>query len=589
MEKIFFRKKSAVTKAGKRILLFLLPVLFLCLQTGCGGGQGTREDFSAYLDRMFRSEITASTLNMHYNLAHPENYGITDYKVTYGSISADADRETGAVLENWKKNLKKFRKKDLSVSQQMTYDIMMDYIEDELPAEKFSLYREILKPSTGFQSQLPVLLAEYTFYDEKDVQDYLELMSATPDLFLQIMDVERRKAAQGLFMADFAVDDIVSQCRNFTQEPEHNYLLSTFDDRVDEAEFLTPEQAETYKVKNRQIVTGELIPAYDKLAEDLLKLKGSGRNTGGLCGLEGGKEFYKYLVKDTTGSDMSVEEMQAQTKAQRKQDLEALAQISVKYPDIGRKCTNYQLPTEDPEQILQDLQNKMQQDFPAPPQVSFTIKEVHPSLEEYTAPAFYLTPPIDDISQNCIYINKSKGDEKMQLYTTLAHEGFPGHLYQNVMERSCGLEPARSLFGSSGYAEGWATYVEMQSYYYADVSPEVAAFLQKNQSALLSLYASADLGIHYDGWSLRDTIDFFSGYRITDKKVIQEIYKLIVEEPAHYLKYYIGYLEFLNLREYAMNQYGEQYSDYKFHSALMKMGTAPFEILKKYLREYWDM
>ena len=129
----------------------------------------------------------------------------------------------------------------------------------------------------------------------------------------------------------------------------------------------------------------------------------------------------------------------------------------------------------------------------------------------------------------------------------------------------------------------------MQSYYYADVSPEVAAFLQKNQSALLSLYASADLGIHYDGWSLRDTIDFFSGYRITDKKVIQEIYKLIVEEPAHYLKYYIGYLEFLNLREYAMNQYGEQYSDYKFHSALMKMGTAPFEILKKYLREYWDM
>lgn len=476
----------------------------------------------------------------------------------------------------------------MSVSQQMTYDIMMDYIEDELPAGKFSLYREILKPSTGFQSQLPVLLAEYTFYDEKDVQDYLELMSATPDLFLQIMEVERRKAAQGLFMADFAVEDIVSQCRNFIQEPENNYLLSTFDDRVDEAEFLTPEQAETYKAENRQIVTGELIPAYEKLAEDLLKLKGSGKNTGGLCGLDGGKEFYEYLVKDTTGSDMSVQEMQAQTKAQRKQDLEALAQISVKYPDIGKKCTSYQLPTEEPELILKDLQSKMQQDFPAPPQVSFTIKEVHPSLEEYTAPAFYLTPPIDDISQNCIYINKSKGDEKMQLYTTLAHEGFPGHLYQNVMERSCGLEPVRSLFGSSGYAEGWATYVEMQSYYYADVSPEVAAFLQKNQSALLSLYASADLGIHYDGWTLRDTIDFFAGYQITNKNVIQEIYQLIVEEPAHYLKYYIGYLEFLNLKEYAMKQYGENYSDYKFHSALMKMGTAPFEILKKYLTVYWN-
>ena len=156
-----------------------------------------------------------------------------------------------------------------------------------------------------------------------------------------------------------------------------------------------------------------------------------------------------------------------------------------------------------------------------PPEVGFTIKSVHPSLEEYTAPAFYLTPPLDDISQNCIYINQSKGDTKLKLYTTLAHEGFPGHLYQNVMERSSGLSSIRSLFGSSGYAEGWATYVEMQSFYYADVDPKVAAYLQKNQAALLSLYATADMGIHKDGWTLRDTVDFFASYQITDKQVIK--------------------------------------------------------------------
>ena len=262
--------------------------------------------------------------------------------------------------------------------------------------------------------------------------------------------------------------------------------------------------------------------------------------------------------------------------------------MAQKNPGIGQKCANYQLPTEDVELILQDLQEKMQQDFPKAPQVTYTVKSVHPSLEEYTAPAFYLTPPIDDISQNCIYINKSKGDEKLKLYTTLAHEGFPGHLYQNVMERSSGLAPIRSLFGSSGYAEGWATYVEMQSFYYSDVEKEVASYLQKNQSALLSLYATADMGIHYDGWTLRDTIDFFQGYNIVDKQAIQEIYQLIVEEPAHYLKYYIGYLEFLNLKNYAMKKYGEEYSNYRFHQALMKMGPAPFAILKEYLPRYWE-
>lgn len=567
-------------------MLMILAIL-MCLQAGCGDSQGSREDFSAYMNQIFRTEVTASTLNMHYNLAHPENYGIQDYTVTYGNVSADEGNETAVILENWKENLKKFNKKDLTVSQQMTYDIMMDYIEKEIPAGKFRLHEEILRPSTGFQSQLPVLLAEYTFYDEKDIKDYLELLSCTPELFSQIMDVEKKKAKLGLFMADFAVDDIVAQCSNFVENPESNYLLSTFDDRVDEAKFLTPEQAELYKAQNRQVVTGDLIPAYQRLSEDLSALKGTGKNSGGLCGLPGGKEYYEYLVQDTTGSDLSAEEMQEQVKAQRKQDLEDLANIAKEHPDIGQKCGNYQLPTEEPELILKDLQNKMQKDFPSPPTVSFAIKEVHPSLEEYTAPAFYLTPPIDDISQNCIYINKSKGDTKLELYTTLAHEGFPGHLYQNVMERSCGLEPVRSLFGSSGYAEGWATYVEMQSFYYADVDRDVAAFLQKNQSALLSLYASADLGIHHDGWTLRDTIDFFAAYQINDKSVIQDIYQLIVEEPAHYLKYYVGYLEFLNLREYAMAKYKENYSDYQFHSALMKMGTAPFSILKKYLPEYY--
>lgn len=577
--------------------LSLFLSLFLAVGAGCANIAGSagenrarvQQEFSDYTDQIFCSEVAASTLNMHYSLAHPENYGITNYKVTYGNVSADSNEEVSILLENWMGKLRSFQKKDLTLGQQMTYDIMMDYAKRELSATGYGLYDEILRPSTGIQSQLPVLLAEYTFYDTQDIEDYLELISATPEFFQQIMEFERKKAQQGLFMADFAVDDIVQQCHNFTEEPENNYLLSTFDSRIAEmAESLTKEQADAYMIQNRTLVMEKMIPAYQALAEEMESLKGSGRNSGGLCGLPEGREYYRCLVADATGSELSVEDMQKQTEAQRVQDMDKMKEIAAENPDIGEKCANYQLPTEDAEQILEDLQVKMQEDFPKPPQVEYTVKSVHPSLEEYTAPAFYLTPPIDDISQNCIYINKSKGDDKLKLYTTLAHEGFPGHLYQNVMERSSGLAPIRSLFGSSGYAEGWATYVEMQAFYYSDVEHEVAAYLQKNQSALLSLYATADMGIHCDGWTLRDTVDFFQGYHITDKQSIREIYELIVEEPAHYLKYYIGYLEFLNLKEYAMKKYSEDYSNYRFHRALMKMGPAPFAILRKYLPQYWN-
>lgn len=585
-------------KKYMRWLLVLLSMI-LCLETGCAVPAGnvknvqntsTQQEFSEYTDEIFRSEMTASTLNMHYNLAHPENYGISDYDVTYGNVSTDFEIEVFVLLENWKKKLASFPKEELTLDQQMTYDIMMDYIERQLSATGYGLYDEILRPSTGFQSQLPVLLAEYTFYDEKDVQDYLELLSCTPDFFQQIMEVEKKKSEQGLFMADFAVEDIVQQCSNFIQEPESNYLLSTFDSRIAEmTDILDKEQMDAYIAKNRQLVLEKIIPAYRAMADEMEALKGMGKNSGGLCGLPNGRKFYCYTVTNVTGSRLSVTEMQRQTEEQRKQDMEDMRTLAADNPDIGEKCVNYQLPTEDVELILEDLQAKMQEDFPKAPDVGYIVKSVHPSLEAYTAPAFYLTPPIDDISRNCIYINESKGDEKLKLYTTLAHEGFPGHLYQNVMERSSNLAPIRSLFGNSGYAEGWATYVEMQSFYYSDVQTEVASYLQKNQSALLSLYATADMGIHYNGWTLKDTIDFFQEYHITDKQTIREIYQLIVEEPAHYLKYYIGYLEFLNLRDYAMEKYGEDYSNYRFHQTLMKMGAAPFYILKKYLPKYWEM
>lgn len=598
------KKKYFLQTTGKRLLVFVLAVSF-CLETACTPKAETnvqqdraepqsesqtqvQQAFSDYLNQLFRSEITSSTLNMHYTLAHPEDYGIIQYPVTYGSVSDSETTGASAVLENWEYNLKNYDQEELTLSQQMTYDIIMDFIQKEKETGAFCFYQEILKPSSGIQAQLPVLMAEYTFYDEQDVKDYLKLLSCTPDYFQQIMKYEQKRAEKKLFMPEFAAQDIISQCQSFTADPKQNYMLDTFDDRIEQMESLTQEQKESYKNQNHQVVTEQVIPAYNKMAEELEELKSQGINSQGLYYFPKGREYYEYLVSYMTGSDLTIEQMQKQTEEQRQSDLKGLAEISKSTPDITRKCASYSMGTEEPVLILQDLQKKMQQDFPVPPDTSFTVKTVHPSLEEYTAPAFYLTPPIDDISQNSIYINGSKNYARIQLYTTLAHEGFPGHLYQNVMERSCGLEPIRSIFGSGGYAEGWATYVEMQSYYYADIEKDIAAFLQKNQSAILSLYATADMGIHYDGWSLADTVTFFGKYQITDKSVITEIYQMIVEEPGNYLKYYVGYLEFMNLKRYAREYYGEAFSNYKFHGALMKMGNAPFQILKEYLPKYWE-
>ena len=223
----------------------------------------------------------------------------------------------------------------------------------------------------------------------------------------------------------------------------------------------------------------------------------------------------------------------------------------------------------------------MQGDFPEPPAVDVQVKYVQKSLEEYLSPAFYMIPALDNTENNVIYINAGHIPDDLSLFTTLAHEGYPGHLYQNVYYMNQSPDPIRCLLDYGGYTEGWATYSEMLSYYYAPIEKEDATIMQKNTSILLGLYALADMGIHYDGWTLAETIDFFSDYGISDSAAISEIYQLIASNPANYLKYYIGYLEFLELKKYAIEKWGSDFSQERFHRTVLETGPAPFAILRK--------
>ena len=120
-----------------------------------------------------------------------------------------------------------------------------------------------------------------------------------------------------------------------------------------------------------------------------------------------------------------------------------------------------------------------------------------------------------------------------------------------------------------------------------DLDDDVATILELNQDATLSLYASTDIGIHYEGWTLEDTKKFWNNYGITNDDAIESIFELIVEEPAHYLKYYVGYMEFVDLKEKAQETYGSAYSDIAFHKALLSIGPAPFSIIETYLDDYY--
>ena len=571
----------------------LLPVVlsFVCIfvsLTGClpaPGKETVNDSFDKFTLSLFQQEVSSNTINLHYTLRTPSEYGILDSPITYGSYTTDSV-SVMATVENCQAALEAFPYNSLTEENQLTYDVLHEYLSLAKEGAKYLLYDEPLSPITGIQAQLPVLLAEYRFYDAKDVETYLSLIQTTPEYFASLIDFEREKSKKGLFLSDDVADSILEQCKSFVSLGNENYLLTTFEERVNALDTLSAEEKASYIKQNKNVIENFMLPAYETLINALNELRGTGGDTAGVCSLPDGKKYYEYVAKRETGSSRSIPELKKLIQKQMSYDASAISSLLKETKKKTQETAAAQgLISGDnsPDGFLKDLEEKICISFPDPPDVAADIKYVPKVMEPYLSPAFYLTPCIDSASENVIYINRAHTMENLNLYTTLAHEGYPGHLYQTTYFTQKKLAPLRSLLSFGGYTEGWATYAEMCSYYLTSLKKSDAMLAQKNGSLILGLYAFADIGIHYDGWTLEDTLSFFSGYGIKDKNTVTDIYELIVSDPGNYLKYYIGYVEILELKKQAAKKEGKQFSQEEFHRAVLDVGPAPFDIVRKYV------
>ena len=575
------KKRSAI------IASLFLAAIFLSVGVFRHFHQDEDQRFENYTRSLFCQEVSGSTITLHYTLKDPSAYGIKDTPVTYGACSTDTSAICASV-ENALALLQSYDRKELSSKNKLTYDVLEDYLSSSVKEAKFSLYDEPLAPLTGTQSQLPVLLSEYQFYDVSDVDTYLKLLSKTPEYFQSIIEFEKAKSEAGLFMASYSADDIMKECQAFIDMGDENYLYSSFEERLKSLK-LTEEEQASYIEKNASAIKESIFPSYSLLKNGLAALRTSGKNNNGLCYLPKGREYYENVVASETGSSRTIPQLQQLTQAQMLDDLKAMQTVlaaSTQGSSISSDVFKTQgtiLEDSNPASILADLEGRLKDSFPAPPEVSTQIKYVQKSMEEYLSPAFYMVPAIDNTKNNVIYINQGHMPDDISLFTTLAHEGYPGHLYQTVYYASRKPDPIRNLLNYGGYTEGWATYSEMMSYYYTPLTKEQATLMQKNTSVILGLYALADMGIHYDGWTLLDTVSFFRGYGITDTNTIEDIYDLIIADPANYLKYYIGYVEFLELKKDAMDKWGDGFTQKRFHKAVLDVGPASFDVIRKHI------
>ena len=565
--------------------------------------------FRLATQQLFQEEMTASTLNMHYTIAHPEDYGIQTYEATLPYYQKENRQKSIASLQEEIAFYKSLDASKLSNRDAHSLRLLITYLESTLDTAQYPYYEEPLSPSSGMQSQLPILLAEYTFRCKRDVEDYLAILSQTGTYFDALLTFETEKKEAGLLSAASSLRNTAKQCRSIlTQKAldrEDHFLQLTFSDRLQElfdTDQIDAKEMETYIQQNNRILSEIMLPAYSRVAQGLEALADPQIILEGLAAKPDGAAYYEALLKSETGSHHTIREITQLLTEQLEAEYNRLNTL---LKTIDPSCLteaaydhcNELFPLKNCADMLIDLRNRMEGLFPHFPQnasvtPSIHVKEVAPCLQDYCAPAFYLTPPLDDSIHNSIYINTKTTLSAIDLYTTLAHEGFPGHMYQTVYSNQLTVSqestPIRQILWFGGYLEGWALYVEFMAYDYAaqimaeQGEPEYEMLLQiekHNRSTQLCLYALLDLFIHHENIGLQGTAELLARFGITNSASVSAIYEYIVEEPANYPKYYLGYLEILLLKESCRQAWGDAYSDYTFHKFFLENGPADFGTL----------
>lgn len=548
------------------------------------------ERFAAYTREQFCEGLRESALNLNYTLSRPEEWGIERLtEEPFGELDLDF-AEWEAELREDREELDGFDRAQLTEAQQLTWDAIDFALTTSEQAVGRELYDDLLGPVSGQHTNVLLSLAEFTFYEEEDLEVYLALLEDLPRYFAFVAEYERMRAEAGLVAAADTLNEAADYCEMIAAAPEDCLLVTGFADRMAELDWLDEAERADYEARNRELVSGPVAEAYAALGECARELAGrAGEPQGVAVRTEDGADYYQLLVRAGVGSERTVEEFQELLAADIQKNLVELIFLYQEDP-AGYEAFFTTVPAQDqlaPEEIIAELREASKEDFPALAELPYTVKEVPAALEEYTSPAFFMVPPIDSQDKNTIYINKGSLDAS-SLFTTLAHEGYPGHLYQTVYTQLLDLDPLNDQLATTGYAEGWATYVEYEyGYAYLEESETYRRLARVNALLSLEVCALADIGVNWAGWDEAYLADWMDSLGFNGEAA-REIMLHVCAEPANYVTYAGGYLEFMELRAAAEEALGDGFDAKEFHTLLLDLGPAPFGVLGERLDAWLD-
>lgn len=553
--------------------------------------ESTLQALEALDEDVFRWYATLDGYTYHMLVDDPASYQIDPSTVTMtlGDFSEEENQRFAAEAGEFLTRIDQINREELPAERQFSYDVLRQLLEDfSVYDEQYAYFYEPLTEYRGIHANLPLSFALFELKDAQDVEDYLALLADTPRYLGQVLAYEQKRAELGIFMTKDALDEILSDCKTLIDSRDTLFLYVTFDDAIDQLASLTPDQAQTYKDRNASLLQNEFIGAYQALYDGLKDLRSHCRSYEEASSYnETQKGYFEYAMQSEGCNFLSVEETLEMLKTEYFYLYNDIVTIQIKNPNI--RDEQIELSSGNMQKDIDYLKSVIGDFLPELPDHNLTLTDVPEELESMFSPAAYVIPAMDDWKDNIIYINTSIEDPTLLL--TLAHEGYPGHLYQAVYQRNqdmIGIMQRTVNFG--GYAEGWAQFAEFLITEHQTRYDEQYVRIEFEYSMLFNAIIPAILGIlvNYYGYSETAVENYLTGIGLNGESLAETYYNTVVDQPYYYLEYAVGYSELAQLYRDEQDTAGDRFDLSQFLKTYLDLGPAYYEQLREQMDVWAD-
>ena len=580
----------------KKLTLLMLSAVMAFSFTGCSKKDSGEEQkkFDEFMKQEFVESMEQSYPNTHIILENPKDYGVDTSKTKVQidkELNETTMKENKELNEKSAKAFKEFDRDTLSDEQKETYDIysyMLDYTT-EMNDSKFDYMSMPLESMTGMHTQLPTLFSDWTLRNEQDVKDVITLMKSVRPYMDSILAYTKKQEEKGTLMLD--IKSVKEYCEKVVKEDVNSSVLTGLNESIDNLK-LGDDKTKQYKAELKKAFQEYFLPAYSDIIKTMKELDSSKNNTLGLSHMKNGKEYYELLFKQATGTDKSIEDIKKELNSMSRSSLLAVQSVISKNKNLYDEYVNGKIKTKykDFESMLKDLDKDIKDDFPSVGTLNYRIRPIGEDLASGGVAAYFNIPALDGTTPKQIRVNMLEDAlnvQSLETFSTVAHEGIPGHMYQIAYAYKNVKDPWRNSMASFlGYTEGYATYTELYALKYLDGVSADAVKLQQNMVVYQDcLIALADIGIHYEGWTKEDLSNFLeeNGLGVSD---VSDFYNQLQANPTAFLSYYVGYVQIANLKKDAQEELKDKFNDRDFHEAILKSGAAPFHVVEENVKDY---